>query len=154
MRELKNYKNKINSIVQFFYSIPEILTVYIFGSYGTEKQTKLSDIDFGILFTKKISMMYEMKIMAEISSILGMDKIDMVNLNSSPVYFQHRVISSGDIIYEKNRIKTQEFVENVLEIQHDYSIILRKYNIDLEEGLREELLNVWQKQNTVKVKFY
>jgi uncharacterized protein len=142
MRELKNYKNKINSIVQFFYSIPEILTVYIFGSYGTEKQTKLSDIDFGILFTKKISMMYEMKIMAEISSILGMDKIDMVNLNSSPVYFQHRVISSGDIIYEKNRIKTQEFVENVLEIQHDYSIILRKYNIDLEEGLREELLNV------------
>lgn len=142
MRKLSHIDNKMHGLVQFFSSIPEILTVYIFGSYGTENQTKLSDIDFGVLFTKKIPMMREMEINAEISSMLGMDNIDMVNLNSTPVYFQHKVISSGDIIYEKNGLKTQEFVENVLEIQHDYSIILEKFNLDFEEGLKEELLNV------------
>jgi uncharacterized protein len=93
------------------------------------------------LFSTETSLMKEMEINSELSSILCIQNVDMINLNKSPVSYQHEVISTGDIIFEKNRLITQDFVENVLEIYHDYGIVLHKFMCDLEEGLKEELLN-------------
>ena len=139
MRDLAGLSMKINDLFLYFDSIPETLTVYIFGSFGTALQTAISDIDFAILFIKKISLLREMEIAAEISSLLGMEHVDLVNLNTAPVYIQHKIISTADIIYEKSRFETSNFIEHVLEIHHDYSIIFDKYNRDFYEGLKEEL---------------
>ncbi|MGE5582339.1 MAG: nucleotidyltransferase domain-containing protein [Bacillota bacterium] len=43
----------------------------------------------------------ELGFAAEISSILGRDDVDVVNLNTAPVYIQHQVIYTGTKIYEK-----------------------------------------------------
>ena len=61
---LNNIVEKINNYLE---SMSEILTVYIFGSFGTGSQTKLSDIDFAILFAGNIPLIKEMEINAEIS---------------------------------------------------------------------------------------
>ena len=121
--------------------MPKILTVYVFGSYGTKDQTKLSDIDFAILFFDKIPLMEEMEIAAEISSLLGTDKIDLVNLNKAPINIRHKVISTGSVIHEKDPLKTANFIEDVLKIHHDYSIVFKKFNYDFYQRLKEELNN-------------
>jgi len=139
MRNLAGLNIKINELLNYFDSIPEILTVYIFGSFGTSDQTVISDIDFAVLFIEKIPLLREMEITAEISSLLGMENIDFVNLNTAPVYIQHKIVSTADIIYERSRLGTSNFIEDVLEIYHDYSIIFEKYNRDFYEGLKEEL---------------
>jgi len=142
MRNLAGLSKKISELVSYFESIPETLTVYIFGSFGTSDQTAISDIDFAILFIEKISLLKEMEIAAEISSLLGMEDVDLVNLNTAPVYIQHKIISTAEIIYERSSLRTSNFIENVLEIYHDYSIIFEKYNRDFYEGLKEELSRV------------
>ena len=142
MRNLAGLSKKISELVSYFESIPETLTVYIFGSFGTSDQTAISDIDFAILFIEKISLLKEMEIAAEISSLLGMENVDLVNLNTAPVYIQHKIISTAEIIYERSSLRTSNFIENVLEIYHDYSIIFEKYNRDFYEGLKEELSRV------------
>jgi len=142
MRDLGVLNNIVKKINNYLESMSEILTVYIFGSFATGSQTKLSDIDFAILFAGNIPLIKEMEINAEISSLLGNDNIDLVNLNKTPVYIQHKVISTGSVIHEKDCLKTKDFIEEVLEIHHDYSIIFEKYNRDFYQGLKEELSNV------------
>ncbi|NLC68399.1 MAG: nucleotidyltransferase domain-containing protein, partial [Clostridiaceae bacterium] len=130
MRNLAVINNKIKKLGSYFENVPEILTVYIFGSFGTGNNTILSDIDFAILFTAKIPLIKEMEIAAEISFLLGTDNVDLVNLNKAPVHIQHKAISTGNVIYERNSLITKNFIEEVLEIHHDYSFIFEKFKQD------------------------
>lgn len=73
--------------------------------------------------------------------MLGKDDVDIINLKKAPVYIQHRAIYSGAKIYEKEPLKTQDFIENVLEEYHDYELIYRKFQDDYRLGLKEEHLD-------------
>lgn len=141
MRNLLQIKNEIEELRNYFKSNDNILSVYIFGSYGTDMQTGLSDIDIAILFNEDISFLKELKYSAEISSIIRRDDIDVINLNNAPIYLQHDILLKGEKIYEKESVKTQDFIEKVLEEHHDYGIILFKYQQDFQKGLEEEYLS-------------
>lgn len=73
--------NKLKELNDCFEVNDEILTVYIFGSYGTEQETRLSDIDFGILYKKQPSLMEELKIEADLGRVMEEEDIDLVSLN-------------------------------------------------------------------------
>jgi uncharacterized protein len=141
MRNLTELGSKLENLLTFFKEDTRILTVYIFGSFGTEKQNTMSDIDLGVLYDSQIPLLDELRYSADISSILKTDKVDVINLNTSPVYMQHQVLYTGKKIFERDFYKTADFVERVLEEFHDYEFILRKYREDYAEGLREEYLN-------------
>jgi predicted nucleotidyltransferase len=141
MRDLRRFQSEIENLAGYFQAEPDVLTVYIFGSFGTESQTTLSDLDVAILFERKLSLMEELRHAAEISSLLKMEKVDLLNLNTAPVRMQHRVLRQGQKIFERFPEKTQDFVEQVLEIYHDYQGIFRKYQEDFHAGLIGEYLD-------------
>ena len=141
MRNLAGIDLKLENLIKYFKANKKIITAYIFGSFGTEKQTAMSDIDIAVLYESDISVMEELKHASEISSILQTDKVDVINLNTAPVYTRHQVLYSGAKIFERSPIQTADFVENVLEEYHDYEFILRKYMEDYEQGLAEEYAN-------------
>ena len=141
MRNLSELGSKLESLITFFKANASILTVYIFGSFGTEKQTTMSDIDLGILYDAQIPLLDELRVSADISSLLKREDVDVINLNSSPVYMQHQVLYTGEKLFEHDFDKTADFVEKVLEEYHDYEFIFRKYKEDYAEGLREEYLH-------------
>lgn len=141
MRDLSKFQTQIERLVRYFESEPDVLTVFIFGSFGTEEQTPMSDVDIAVLFRRKLPLLEELKYAAEISSLLKTEKVDVINLNTAPVRIQHRVLRQGQKIYERDLEKTQDFVERVLEIYHDYWGIFQKYQEDYREGLIGEYLN-------------
>ncbi|HBE80946.1 MAG TPA: nucleotidyltransferase domain-containing protein [Firmicutes bacterium] len=141
MRDLSQIKEKIGHLQTFFHQQRQVMTVYIFGSFGTSEQSPLSDIDLAVLFDSNLSLLDELRFAAEVSSVLGRDDVDVINLNKAPVYIQHRAIYSGSRIYEKTPEKTQDFIENVLEEYHDYEFIYRKFQDDCRLGLMEEYLD-------------
>jgi predicted nucleotidyltransferase len=49
-------EDKLPALEEFFDSRKEILAVYLFGSYGTEYQTNLSDIDLAILVSDSVTL--------------------------------------------------------------------------------------------------
>ncbi|MGE5605812.1 MAG: type VII toxin-antitoxin system MntA family adenylyltransferase antitoxin [Bacteroidota bacterium] len=128
-------------LIEYFNKEPSVISVYIFGSFGTELQTPLSDLDIGVLYDGNVPVMEELKQAAEISSLLSIEKIDLINLNKAPVYLQHEILYRGEQIFNRIPERTEDFVENVLEIYHDYQGILKKYREDLKEGLLEDYLN-------------
>jgi len=132
---------KLNNLPGLFSKMPEILAVFLFGSYGTENQTDISDIDFAILFDRKLNLVEEADCLMRMSQFLETDRVDLVNLNKAPLNLQFRVISEGKIIYEKAYIITCDYIENVIDLYQDYAIDLYFYYKEYDEALREAYSN-------------
>ncbi|MDO9534820.1 MAG: nucleotidyltransferase domain-containing protein [Bacillota bacterium] len=132
-------KEKLPELLDYFSSKEVILTVLLFGSFGTEACTELSDMDIALILNRKVSLMEEMKISADLSLILGRDDVDVVILNETMVDLRHEILCNGDIIFEKDRLITADFVENTLNHYFDYGLTLKKMKDDFWEQLREEV---------------
>ncbi|MHB8170129.1 MAG: type VII toxin-antitoxin system MntA family adenylyltransferase antitoxin [Thermincolia bacterium] len=141
MKGLLQLEKKINLLPAFFSEMPGVLAIYLFGSYGTEDQTELSDIDFAVLFDKRIGITDEAAFLAKLSGYLGTDRVDLVNLNKAPLNLQFRVIQTGKIIYEKDYVTTCDFIERVIDLYQDYAIDLHYFYKEYDEALKEACSN-------------
>lgn len=147
MRELLKLDQQLKKLPAFLANIPEVLTAFLFGSYGTSNQTALSDIDFAVLFNKKLDLNDEAEFLACLSQFLGTDRVDLVNLNKAPLTLQFRAITQGKIVYERDYITTCDFLEKIADLYQDYAIDLNYYNEEYDEALKEAYGNGRQGEN-------
>lgn len=138
MRDVSS--NRLQALKDFFGAYPEVVAVYLFGSYGTEHEHAGSDLDIGVVFRGKTKLQYELQIEADLSSILKSDRIDFINLNCAPVALQFRVLSEGLLIYEGDYILNSNFIEHVLREYRDYSFHYARFAEESRKALREEYL--------------
>lgn len=141
MKELLQLDDKINCLPAFFSEMPEVLAVFLFGSYGTRHQTAQSDIDFAVLFDKRVDITEEAAFLANLSSFFRTDKVDLVNLNKAPLNLQFRVVQEGKIVYEMDYATTCDFIEKVIDMYQDYAIDLNYYYKEYDEALKEAFSN-------------
>ena len=138
----KALRDKLPLLLDYFTSDSTILTVYLFGSFGTSNYVPpLSDLDLAIVFDNDKTLMEEMKISADISTMLEREDVDIVNLNKARVDLCHDIISTGDLIHEKDKIKTADFVEQTLKFYFDYGITLKMIREDFLESLKEDSIS-------------
>jgi predicted nucleotidyltransferase len=131
-------KEKINDLNSYFSGHDDIATVYLFGSYGTELyDPERSDIDLAIICSRDLTLKEEMLIDAEITLILESDNLDVVNLNKARVDISYLVLSTGKIIYERDKIITADFVEDTLKHYFDHGIALEIMKADTYEVIKE-----------------
>ncbi len=75
---------------------------YLFGSYSTGTTHRDSDVDIAVHLTEreklKDSLRWRLRLMAEISSELRMNDVDVVVLNEAPLVLRYEIVSSGKII--------------------------------------------------------
>lgn len=118
----------------------DIAAAYLYGSYGTAAQTPLSDVDLAILFFShaKRDLKRVMEIESELSKICQTEDINLLVLNEAPVLIQHRVISTGRIIHERDPKTVNDFHEAVFkryaDFMPDYLTFCREYDRSLQEA--------------------
>lgn len=106
--------------------------VYLYGSVTRGQSDHLSDYDFGILFSKKLSskksFALRLKLFSLLAKNLGVyeDKIDVVDLQTVPTLLQFNAIS-GKIIYLANQESKVEFETSVMGKYHDEQYYLDQY---------------------------
>ncbi len=129
----KNYAD----LEKYFKSFqPEISLAILFGSYGTEQQRADSDLDFAVLFNTQVDIYAEMRLLSDLTGLLGIENIDLVNLNKASIVVQHEALA-GKIIYEKNPIITSDYFEKVIKYYCDYAPVLNKFDREfLEERIQ------------------
>jgi predicted nucleotidyltransferase len=118
-----------------------VVAAYIFGSIGTEQATTMSDIDIAILIDGDISLLDELSLSADVAVALEREDVDMVILNSTRNDLQHAVISEGELILDRDPLKTSDFIEKVLSAHEDHGIYMRTFLSDLKSGLKEDYLH-------------
>lgn len=135
-RKLSNIEAQIEELKKYIEQNKNIVALYIFGSYGTDRQHISSDIDFAILYKNSPSLFDGLRIESDISQIFERDDIDLVNLNKAPIDICHQVLYTGNLLHCNDAIALADFKENVFKIYGDYGIILKMFYDDYMEGLR------------------
>ncbi|WP_422444865.1 type VII toxin-antitoxin system MntA family adenylyltransferase antitoxin [Thermoanaerobacterium sp. DL9XJH110] len=127
----------VEKLPEVFEKRPDIVAGYIYGSHATGKTTDLSDIDIAVLLQGETSFEAELELIGDISEALHTDDFDLVILNNCPPYLQYEVISSGRLIYEKDRELRCDFQVKALQRYFDVKHIYDEYNYYLKKRIRE-----------------
>jgi predicted nucleotidyltransferase len=124
---MKTNKLHINSIKQklipFFKNQSGIRLAFLFGSVAERKTHALSDIDMAVYYGKKPTFDRHLRLINEVSSLLGTDNIDVVNMNTaSPLILQdifsfgELLLCNDDALYTHLRLKTLRDYDDVIHI--------------------------------------
>lgn len=144
MGRLSKNKNQINiepqveEIEQYFLNRQDVAAALLFGSYGTQYQTPLSDVDIAVLFMpgQQIIMNRELAMLADLSAITGEEDINLVVLNKAPLTLQFEVLLTGNVLAKKD-FYLEDFHEYVCKRYADYKIDLDQFKKDYDSALRE-----------------
>ena len=133
---------QIKQMIDFMKKREEIQAFFLFVSYGTKYQTRLSDVDFAILpYSKEDSIIHlEAEILPELQKIGKSDDINLVNLFKVPVTLQMRILTDGNLLFCRNEILLANFKEMVIRNYCDFEPDLKAFYHDYDAALREEYL--------------
>ncbi len=138
---IKLTENQLDAMVEHAASKDEILALYLYGSYGTERQTPLSDVDLAILPMpgSRFTLRDEMTIEGELTRLALEDDINLVNLATAPVDLQMRILDTGTPLYVRDRSFLADFQAKVVLHYCDFKPVLDAMYRDYDAGLRGEL---------------
>ena len=119
----------------------DVLLAMLFGSIGTAEEHSRSDVDIAVLLKNDVPLMDELKMSFDLSSLLDRDDVDLVLLRSASVTIAHRALSTGRVIFERERLQAADFVEATINHYRDFGFRLKQIDADFDEKLREDYLN-------------
>jgi len=136
-----NLEAALPIIRDYLESQPDVLLVYLYGSYALGKTWAESDLDIGVLFDDKETP-YEtfkqtLRYVGELQSRLGGIEVDLRELNGAPVEFLMQVIKSGRCLYARNERSRVQFETQVIREYLDFKPVLDEYYRKLRQRLKE-----------------
>jgi predicted nucleotidyltransferase len=120
-------------------TVPGLAAVYVYGSYGTEYQTPLSDVDLAFVFAKGHVPDFEAHcaLIGTVTATLHEEDVSVTLLDDAPLAFRHKVLATGRPLFVYDDVALADFVEETidryLDYQVDYVPFLREYDRALVE---------------------
>ncbi len=115
--------NIIADISAFFETRPEVVAVYVFGSYASGRQLSGSDVDIGILFDEQVNVSYTDHMdhyIAQLSRICRKD-IHPVVMNTAPEMLAEQILGQGRCIHEKDHKQLARYKMKMLSMILDFN---------------------------------
>lgn len=138
MTDIKKITSRLED---FFKAKKNIIAVYLYGSYAKGKATKKSDIDFAILFKSRYNRRFmtdqEINLATEIQKIIKEIEVEVKILNSAPLFFQYKVISSGRLIFCSDYLERIEYESDLMSRYFDFKPLLDYYNKCMFKNIKE-----------------
>jgi uncharacterized protein len=91
-------------------AFPDVLAIYVFGSFGTKYERQDSDVDLAILSVNPAEVVTLWNLAQEIAIAINRD-VDLIDLKNASTVFRHVIISSGTRFYTKDASRSA-FFEN------------------------------------------
>lgn len=107
---------QLRYLPQILSAYPEVVAVYLFGSFAKGEVKPLSDIDIAYLLYPQPSEDYldkDLGLQAAITRALGTDEVDCYLLNKAPLPLQHEVIRTGKVIYCRDPAAKERYENEV-----------------------------------------
>jgi len=118
-----------------------LIAAWLYGSYGTARQTPLSDLDLALVFEAGYMPEpdEELDLRGEILAELGEEDVSITLLQQSDPIFQLEVLRTGRLIVCADEAKLADFVAEVLDRHADFAIDYEAMLRDYDEALRAEV---------------
>lgn len=109
-----------HQIQSYFKEKPEVVGVYLFGSFALARENKESDIDVAVLYQEGKDPGFEerLKMSSKLSTLLGRD-VDLVFLGQVSCILRYQVLKYGKAILCHDLHQLNEFVIRTLQEYFD-----------------------------------
>ncbi|MGB9662659.1 MAG: type VII toxin-antitoxin system MntA family adenylyltransferase antitoxin [Moorellaceae bacterium] len=126
-----------STLKSIFESFPEIIAVYLFGSY-LEEPAQAQDVDVAVLLAQRkgIVDLYT-RLHPRLEEIFAPLEVDLLFLNLISVPMTFEVISKGKVIYCVDDERRTDFEYLVSGLYMDYQYHLRQAQRELYEAIKE-----------------
>ena len=118
-------RTEIERILRYFVERPEVIALYLFGSFDTQFERADSDIDLAVLVSDK--QREELEILKSeyynASPRFSVRTVDIVILDTAPTYLKHRILKTGRILLDRSPSIRKEFTARVVQEYFDYKPI-------------------------------
>ncbi len=130
-----------------FEGYPYIAAAYLFGSSVHGRRGPMSDVDIAILLRpphpEGRDLIHEEDYLAyRIGKILGVKEVDLIDLNSQRLIFQHNVLKGSKLLYDLDPAFRIEFESRVISEYCDFEITLRFMEKFHPQGIKERLAKI------------
>lgn len=102
----------------YLLSQDRVKLAYRFGSLVAGRAGPLSDVDLGVLLDASLSkperFKLQLKLLDDLTSILGTDRIDLVIMNDAPLSLTYEIIKSNYPLLVRDRREKIDFEHGVL----------------------------------------
>lgn len=119
---------------------PEIDAAYLFGSRATGRAGEDSDVDVALLLAEDVDLeedpMYRLRQLAALETLSG-QRVDVVILNQAPLVLINQVLTTGELIFERNHHRRVRFEVRSLLAYFDFKPMLDRLNRKLAQDIKE-----------------
>ncbi|MCS7263702.1 MAG: DUF86 domain-containing protein [Armatimonadetes bacterium] len=100
---------------------PSVIAAYLFGSAARGEVDHFSDVDVAVLLEDDLAKEQRWRLVGDLQdnlmSVVGQDKVDVVDLETVPLWFQKVIIATGKVIYERDSTKRQDYENQLSQVK-------------------------------------
>ena len=139
---MSDYSSIKESVVACVSARRAVLAAYIFGSVATGRRRQNSDVDIAVLLTEGLGpkrlFNYRLRLMSDLCAFLRRSDVEVIILNHAPPLLAHRVLSKGELVFERSasaRIRFQIMTFNrYADLVPAYETYIRYLKQSVREG--------------------
>ncbi len=136
------HDSDIKRIIRYFKSRDEVSALYLFGSAAMGRAIKDSDIDVAVLINenrlKRKSFDHLNNDYYNASPSFSLRPVDIVILNTASPYLKHRVLKTGEILFDRNRKLRVNFTAKAIVEYIDFRPIEEIFNRAVANRVRRQ----------------
>lgn len=129
----------VPAIILAVSSDPSDAALIAFGSLAEGRLTPLSDLDFALLLSNRLSKAERfdkhLELIGRFNSVFGTDEIDLVVLNDAPMKFCHQVFKTGKLLHLGNKHELIDCSEKIVKLYLDFRFFRDGYDRVFLEGV-------------------
>jgi hypothetical protein len=131
----------LSAIVDQLARQPEVMLVYLYGSYAADRAWAESDLDIGVLFDEGANpsevFRQALRDAAALESKTGGVPVDLRVLNHAPVEFAMQVVKHNRCLYARQEQERVQFETRVIREYLDFKPVLDEYYRELRRRIKE-----------------
>lgn len=112
---------------------PDVITIYLFGSFATPFENKNSDVDLAILRERETNTIELWELAQKIACKIDRD-VDLIDLQKASTVFRYQICTTGRPIYCQSELLLSRFenlvISMYLRFQEERKEILENYSRD------------------------
>ena len=115
---------KVPKIVVAIAVDSDVAALFSFGSLAEGRLTPLSDLDFAVLVSKRLTKRQRfekhLELIGVFNSVFQTDEIDLIVLNDAPLRLCHRILKTGKLLHLGNKRELVDFSEKTVKMYLDF----------------------------------
>lgn len=149
MRKLHNDGRRIDigdrlpALEEALRAVPGLAACFLFGSYGTEWQTPLSDVDLAFVFRPGSvpDLDRELHLIGVVTDALREEDVSVTDLNRASLALRFDILSKGRPLFVFDEIALADFIEETIDRHADFAVDRDRFLAEYDRALAEDYVH-------------